>query len=228
MRRICVLAFVALMGFAVRAAAEPAQPSEAAQAMVGSWEISNADRDQRCGVTFSVDPAPGGYRLELDPECANAFPSLADVVAWVLGKDVLRLLDGKGGAVMEFSEVESGMFESERRAEGLLFLQTQAALKAEIRTVEQMVGDWYFLREADKPLCRLTLSGDKGEGDVYRIVIKPGCNKAIAAFGLAAWRLDRDQLVLIGKAGTWRFAEAEPTTWERVPLTADPLLLVRE
>ena len=103
-----------------------------------------------------------------------------------------------------------------------------AALKAEIRTVEQMVGDWYFLREADKPLCRLTLSGDKGEGDVYRIVIKPGCNKAIAAFGLAAWRLDRDQLVLIGKAGTWRFSEAEPTTWERVPLTADPLLLVRQ
>ncbi len=71
-----------------------------------------------------------------------------------------------------------------------------------------MVGDWYFLREADKPLCRLTLSGDKGEDDVYRMVVKPGCDKPIAAFGLATWRLDRDQLVLTGSGGTWRFSES--------------------
>ena len=85
-----------------------------------------------------------------------------------------------------------------------------------------------FLREADKPLCRITLSAEKGEGDVNKVVIKPGCSKVIAAFGLATWRLDRDQLVLAGKGGAWRFAEAEPTTWERVPLSADPLLLVRQ
>ena len=131
--------------------------------MVGGWEISNADRDRRCPLAFSVDPAPGGYKVELDAECATAFPSLADVVAWDFGpKDVLRLLDAKGAALLEFTEVESGMFESERGADGLLFLQTQASLKIETRTAEQMVGDWDLLREADKPLCRITLSDAAG------------------------------------------------------------------
>jgi hypothetical protein len=224
----CIGALVAAAVYAGAVAAETAQPSESAQAMVGAWELSNAERDRRCGVAFSVDPSPGGYKLELEPECAAAFPSLADVVAWSFLKDVLRLLDGKGAAVMEFTEVENGMFESERRAEGLIFLQTQAAVKAETRTVEQMTGDWYFLREADKPLCRITLSNEPAESDAYKVAIKPGCIKAIAAFGLATWRLDRDQLVFQGKNGTWRFSEADPTTWERVPLTADPLLLIRQ
>jgi hypothetical protein len=225
-RCIGVLAFAVAVVFAGAALAEEAQPSEAAQ-IAGAWEISNAERDRRCGVTFSVEPAPGGHKLELDPDCLTAFPSLSEVVAWAIGNDALRLLDGKGAAIMEFTEVENGMFESERRADGLLFLQTQAALKAETRTVEQITGDWYFLREADKPLCRITLSNEQ-DGDAFKIAIKPGCNKAIAAFGLATWRLDRDQLVLSGKAGMWRFSEAEPTTWERVPLSADPLLLVRQ
>jgi hypothetical protein len=228
MRRIGVLAFVVAMAAGGSAAAEPAQPSEAAQAMVGAWEISNVERDRRCAVTFSIEPAPGGFKVDLEPECAIAFPTLTDVVAWTFLKAALRLLDGKGAPVLEFTEVENGLFESERRADGLLFLQTQAALKAETRTPEQLVGDWVLLRELDKPLCRITLSNTPGEGDTFRIVIKAGCAKAILAFGPATWRLDRDQLVLNGKAGMWRFAEAEPTTWERVPLTAEPLLLVRQ
>src|SRR6185436_7989291 len=89
--------------------------SEAAQNMVGGWELSNADRDRRCPLAFSVEPAPGGYRIEVDSTCATAFPSVSDVVAWTFGpKDVLRLVDAKGTAVLEFTEVENGMFESER------------------------------------------------------------------------------------------------------------------
>ena len=128
--------------------------------MVGGWEISNADRDRRCPLAFSVEPAPGGYKVDFDAGLYRLrFPSLGDVVAWGFGpKDMLRLLDAKGAALMEFTEVENGMFESERGADGLLFLQTQAALKVEIRTAEQIVGDWNLLREVDKPLCRLTLS----------------------------------------------------------------------
>jgi hypothetical protein len=140
---------------------------------------------------------------------------------------MLRLLDAKGGAVLEFTEVENGMFESERGAEGLLFLQTQASLKVETRTAEQIVGDWNLLREADKPLCRLTLS-DAASGDAFRVIVKPGCDKAIAAFNPSTWRLDRDQLILTGRTGYWRFSESDATVWERVPLSIDPMLLVRQ
>jgi hypothetical protein len=202
--------------------------NEGAQAMVGAWEISNVDRDRRCPVTFSADTAQGGYKIEFDAECRTAFPLLTGVVAWGFGpKEQVRLLDAKGGAVMEFTEVENGMYESERGADGLLFLQTQAALKVDARTAEQLVGDWTLLREADRPLCRLTLS-NTASGDAFRVVVKPGCDKAIGTFAPSTWRLERDQLILIGRGGTWRFSESDATVWERVPLTVDPMLLVRQ
>jgi Protease inhibitor Inh len=202
--------------------------NEAAQGMVGGWEISNADRDRRCPLTFSAEQVPGGYKVDFDAECRTAFPSLAGVVAWgFASNDVLQLLDAKGSAVMEFTEVENGMFESERGADGLLFLQTQASLKVDARTAEQLVGDWNLLREADQPLCQLTLSNSPS-GDAFRVVVKSGCDKAIAGFALTTWRLDRDQIILTGRSGSWRFAESDPTVWERVPLTVDPLLLVRQ
>jgi hypothetical protein len=208
-------------------AATPLVPDAAKDLLGGAWEISNSDRDKRCPVTFSGDPAQGGFKVDLDPACTIA--PLKDVVAWGLGpKDVLRLLDAKNAPVLEFTEVESGMYEGERKGEGLYFMQTQAALKAEIRSPDQIVGDWRLVRELDKPLCQLTLSNASGGDENYKIVVKPGCDARIAAFGLTTWRLDREQLVLTGRTSSWRFGESDPTTWERVPLSTDPLLLMKQ
>jgi Protease inhibitor Inh len=221
-------AAVALVLFGATFARAQTVP-EAARELVGSWEISNSDRDKRCSVTFSVDPAPGGYKLEFGSECGNSIPPLKDVVAWALGQnDVLRLIDAKNVAAFEFTEVESGLYESERKGEGLYFMQTQAALKIETRTAEQLFGDWQILREIDKPLCRLTLSNASGGESSYKIVVKPGCTAAIVGFGLTTWRLDRDQLILSGRSGSWRFTESDQTIWERVPLSTDPLLLMKQ
>jgi len=210
--------------------AQPApQVSDAAKDLVGAWEISNADRDKRCAVTFSIDPAPGGFKLQLDPACSDAFPPLKDVVVWKLGpNERVWLADGKGAAVIEFTEVESGMYEGERKGEGLFFMQTQAAVKAETRSADQLFGDWRLLRELDQPLCTVTLSNASDGGDKFKVAVKQGCDTTIAGFGLTTWRLDRDQLLLTGSGGTWRFTESDPATWERMPLSTDPLLLMRQ
>ena len=224
------IAITIVLALSVNAArAQPAPPvTDAARDLIGSWEISNSDRDRRCVVTFSVNPARGGFKLEFDAECATAIPPLKDVVVWALGpKDEVRLLDARNGAVFEFSEVEGGLYEGQRPGEGLYFMQTQAALKIETRTPEQVFGDWKLLRELNKPLCTLSLSNAAGGNNTYRIVVKPGCNAAMAGFGFSTWRLDGDQLVLTGRSGNWRFAESDPTTWERVPLSTDPLLLMK-
>lgn len=228
LRWVALLAALIVMAAPDVARAEGAV-NESVQGMVGGWEISNVDRDRRCPLTFSADPAPGGYKVEFDAECAGAFASLAAVVAWTFGpKEVLQLINAKGGAVMEFTEVENGLFESERGADGLLFLQTQAALKVETRTADQIVGEWSLLREADKPLCRLTLSNTAAGNDAFRIVVRPGCDKGIATFNPTTWRLDRDQIIITGRGATWRFTESDASVWERVPLSTDPLLLVRQ
>src|SRR5581483_795164 len=132
--------------------------SDPTKAIIGAWEISNAARDKRCAVNFKADAVAGGFKLEFDPPC-TVFPSLRDVVVWtVTPKEAVQLLDSKGTVILDFTEVESGMYEAERKGEGLYFMRTQAAIKAATVSPEQMFGEWTLLQEAEKPLCRITLS----------------------------------------------------------------------
>jgi hypothetical protein len=222
--------FLAVMSLAASLAPAPAQaPSEAAQAMVGAWEISNAARDKTCTVTFSLDAVEGGFKLELDPACGGVFASLKDLALWAIGpNDSVMLLDSKRAVILDFSEVESRMFEAERKGEGLFFMRTPAAIRAAAITSDQLFGDWTLLQEFEKPLCKLTLSNTSAGGESYRIVINPGCDASITALALATWRLDSDELLLSGPTTTWRFAESDTTTWERIPPSTDPMLLMRQ
>jgi hypothetical protein len=219
-------ALIALGACVLPASAEA--PSEAAQAMVGAWEISNAARDKTCSVTFSLDTVEGGFKLDLDPACGGVFPSLKDLALWKIGaNDSVLLLDTKRAVILDFSEVESRMYEAERKGEGLFFMRTPAAIRATAITPDQLFGDWTLLQEFEKPLCKVTLSNVSVGGENYRIVIKPGCDAAIAALALATWRLDNNELLLSGRT-TWRFAESDTTTWERIPPSTDPMLLMRQ
>jgi hypothetical protein len=228
MYRVGMFMLLALAFGAARAQEQSRTAADAAKEMVGPWEFSNADHDRRCVITFSTDTVAGGLKLALDPGCATVFPMLKDVVLWTIqATGPLRLLDGKGNAALEMSEVESGIFEGERKGEGLYFMQPQAAAAIPARSPEQMFGDWAFLREIDKTLCKLTLSNASAGDAGYKITVRPGCDAAIAAFALSTWRLEADQLVLAGRAGSWRFVESDTNIWERIPPSTNPLLMVK-
>jgi Protease inhibitor Inh len=227
--RFAVIALMAsgLCGGAAHAQAP--EPSEAAKDMVGAWEISNAARDKTCPLNFLLDAITGGFKLELDEACGTAFPSLKDVTMWAMGpNDAVRLFNSKGAIVLDFTEVESNMYEAERKGEGLFFMRTQAAIKAATVSPEQVFGEWTLLREFEKPLCKLTLSNAPAGGESYKITVKPGCDASVAGLGLSTWRLDPDGLMLSGSGGTWRFSESDPTTWERIPASTDPVVLMRQ
>jgi hypothetical protein len=229
MLRPAILVVVALGISTTNASAQAPAPGEGARAMVGAWEISNAARDKTCPVTFAVDAGEGGFRLELDPGCRTAFPSLKDVATWAIGpNDSVRLLDPKGVVILDFSEVESHMYEAERKGEGLFFMRTQAAIKAATVSPEQLFGDWTLLQEFEKPLCKVTLSNASAGGQSYKVIVKAGCDASIAGFALSAWRLENNELLFSGRTGTWRFAESDATTWERIPPSTDPLLMMRQ
>ena len=178
--RPVLTAFGLAAAVAVAQAQAPA-PSEAAKAMVGAWEISNAARDKTCPLTFNLDPAGAGFKVELEDSCGTAFPSLKDVVLWAIGpNESARLFDSKGALILDFTEVEAHMYEAERKGEGLFFMRTQAAIKAATVTVEQLFGEWTLLQEMEKPLCKLSLSKALVGADSYRVVVRPGCTAAIA------------------------------------------------
>ncbi len=220
---------VLALGLQVAAvSAETLEAGDAAKGMVGAWEISNAARDKTCPVTFSLDPATAGFKLALDAGC-SVFPSLKDVVVWTMGPgDTVRLLDSKGAIILDFSEVEFRMYEAERKGEGLFFMRTQAAIKADTVTPDQLFGEWTLLQEMEKPLCQLTLSNDTAEGAGYKLTVKPGCDAAIADVGLTTWRIDSNELLLLGRGSSWRFSESDTATWERIPPSTDPMVLMRQ
>jgi len=206
-------------------------PSEAATAMVGAWELSNAERDKTCTVTFKLDAIAAGRALDLEKICATNLPVFKDVAAWAIAKDdALRLIDAKGKSIMEFTEVESGLFESVHSGESLYFLQTVAALEGREHTPDQMFGDWSIVRGGtSNPICQLTLLNTAADTESFALAVKSGCDSLITRFDPKAWRMDHGQLVVLSARGeSWRFEEGDPTTWRRIPQGRQPLMLVRQ
>jgi hypothetical protein len=222
-------------------AAQPQQPSppqgdqqtpssDPVADMIGAWELSNADHDKICKLTFRKDIAPNGHKLDLDRNCSNVFPSTKDIVAWTIDNfGGLRLIDNDGSAVFELSQVEGGMFDGFRPEEGRYVLQAAAAVQT--RSASDLVGDWAVERGAGKPICQLTLANTAAPagGDYQTLTIKPGCDALVTRFAPTAWRMDNGDLVLSAARGqSWHFEENDLNTWQRVPGTPDPVLLVRQ
>ncbi len=207
-----------------------ARPSgeEAATALLGGWEFSDADHNRVCRFNFRGEPASGGRRLDVDKNCPNLFPSTKDIVGWALDNyGGLRLLDGRGEAVIELTEVESGMYDGFTPGEGRYVLQTAAA--APMRSAEEMVGDWAIARGAGKPICTLTLANSPAATGALVLRLKAGCDPLVTRFNPNAWRMDHGELVLLSARGqTWQFEENDANTWQRVPESADPILLLRQ
>jgi hypothetical protein len=228
MARGILLACLVFASAACAAAAQSPGPSDAAKAMAGTWEFANADRDKICSIVFRTDTGPGGMKLEFDRGCIGRFPFIREIAAWTIAdNDFLRFVDTRGRPVLEFSEVESGVYEAPRPGEGILFVQKPMAAPAAARTAGDVAGEWNVMR-GGKPLCALTLS-NTASGEDFAIRVNPPCDALVTRFGPATWQMDRGELLLKSARGqTWRFEEGEESSWRRVPDTANPVLLVRK
>jgi hypothetical protein len=209
----------------------PITSNETFKTMIGKWEISTADRDRMCHLTFKSDPTGAVFKLEADKACAAQMPELKEVIGWTIGGlDLVKLMDGKGKPVLEFSEVESGIFEAQRPGEGIFFMQNAASVPAGASiSLDQMAGDWSVVRGSGKTVCTITLTNTAAGDDAFALRLKPGCESFVTGFGPAAWYLDRGELVLRSKAGRfWRFEANDATNWQRVPEGREPINLVRQ
>jgi hypothetical protein len=206
----------------------PAMLGDSGKALLGTWEFSNADRDKVCQATFKADATKVGFKVEFDPDCASKFALVNDVAGWTFPEgDLLHLLDAQGKVLVEFSEVETGIYEAPTPGVGVLFLQNAAAGALQ-RPPEQVAGDWAITRGSGAPICALTLSADAAK-DGFALTVKPGCDAAIARLNFTQWRLDRDELMLVQARGNpWRFEEVDSVTWKRVPESASPIFLKRQ
>ncbi|HZE55899.1 MAG TPA: AprI/Inh family metalloprotease inhibitor [Bradyrhizobium sp.] len=198
--------------------------------MVGQWELSTTERSKTCVVTLKGDASPQGLRLELEPTCAKALPFTKDITAWnVKGLDIVRLQDAAGQPVIDFTEVESGIFEGLRQGEGIYILQNLAAARSLAKSMDQMIGDWAMVRGNGQAICGLTLTNTEATADNFQVYLKPRCDPAVVAFAPTAWRLERGELLLMSASGeAWRFQADDNAQWRRVPDSADPLIMLRQ
>ncbi|MGY3404846.1 hypothetical protein ACVWZV_000959 [Bradyrhizobium sp. GM5.1] len=131
--------------------------------------------------------------------------------------------------MIDFTEVEAGIFEGLRQGEGVYILQDLAAARSMAKSMDQMIGDWSIVRGNGQPVCGLTLTNTEAGPDNFQVFLKPKCDAAIAQFNPTQWRLDRGQIILLSKAGeAWQFEADDNAQWRRVPDTADPLIMLRQ
>jgi hypothetical protein len=218
---------------ALLACASPVRAQDATtlkKDMVGQWELSTTERSKTCVVTLKGDATSQGLKLELEPGCAAALPFTKDITAWnVRGLDIVRLQDAAGQPVIDFTEVESGIFEGLRQGEGIYILQNLAAARSLAKSMDQMIGDWAMVRGKGVVVCGITLTNTEAGADNFQVFLKPKCDPAIAAFAPTQWRLDHGQMLLLsGKGDTWQFEPDDNAQWRRVPDSADPLLMLRQ
>jgi hypothetical protein len=197
--------------------------------MVGQWELSTTERSKTCVVTLKADASPQGLKLELEPGCAAALPFTKDIAAWnIKGLDIVRLQDAAGQPVIDFTEVESGIFEGLRQGEGIYILQNLAAARSLAKSMDQMIGDWSMVRGNGQAICGLTLTNTEAGKDNFQVFLKPKCDPAIAALAPTQWRLEHGQMLLMSDSGeTWQFEADDNAQWRRVPDSADPLIMLR-
>ena len=251
MRRVAPLAIAVLIACSAPLAAQepPPDPSEivtepsapetpdaaaappvAPRTMIGTWEFSNADREKICMITFRNDTTAVGKRVDFDPKCKAQFPFVPEVAGWRQnGNDFLRLVDARGNSVLEFNEVETGIFEAPKPGEGILFIQNPQDLGPAPKTADQITGEWTLVRRTGQPICRLTLT-NTAVGEEFALQFqRAGCDPAIVRFAPATWQMDRGEIVLRSADGqSWRFEEADGGKWRRLPETASPMLMVRK
>src|SRR5260370_2824463 len=197
-----LLALVAVLG----SSASPVRSQDAASTlkkdMIGQWELATTDRSKTCVVTLKSDATPQGLKLELEPGCAAALPFTKDITAWnIRGLDIVRLQDAAGQSVIDFTEVESGIFEGLRTSEGIYILQNLAAARSLAKSMDQMIGDWSMVRGNGRPVCGLTLTNTEATPDNFAVFLKPRCDPAVTAFAPTVWRRERGALLLMSQNG---------------------------
>ena len=218
---------------ALLAGITPARSQDASslkKEMIGQWELSTTERGKTCVVTLKGEPSSQGLKLELEPGCGAALPFTREIAAWnIKGLDIVRLQDAAGQSVIDFTEVESGIFEGLRQGEGIYILQNLAAARSLAKSMDQMIGDWSMVRGNGQTICGLTLTNTEAGPDNFQVFLKPKCDPAIAAFAPTQWRLDRGQMILMSAKGDiWQFEADDNAQWRRVPDSADPLIMLRQ
>lgn len=213
----------------------PAKPMDPAlradvERRAGSFTLTSADGERTCPLVLKTAGAGPGFALAFAADGCPVIAFTAQVVAWAPDPSgAIRLLNGQGRTVAEFTEGAAGTYEALREGDGVYFIATPAALQEDVVHPEEMFGDWDLSRTAGTPLCRWILSDTPVAAGAFAVRVGPGCEPGLAAFSPTGWRLEGGNVLVTSGSGasTLRFARQEDGGWAKVPERGRPLLMSR-
>ncbi len=190
---------VALLCFA--SAETGAQENAAARALASNYQLADAVGERRCPIALEPKTTPGGFTLTYDRTvCRALFPHLADVAAWQPAPaGGINFVTAKGAVITEFTEGVGGTYEAIRDNDGVYFLTNLKIADTAETNLDDVVGDWNLSRPDGPTLCKISLTRDVAGNNRFAVVVAPGCDSAIVAFGPATWQLSNGDVVLYSK-----------------------------
>lgn len=204
---------------------------EAGARLAGAFRLTSADGARACSFTLKPDAGGPGLAVEFDREACAVIAFSSQIAAWMPDPSgSIRLVNGQGRTVAEFTEATGGSYETLREGDGVYFLASPTASDTTDLKVEEVVGDWDLARTAGAPVCRMTFLGDRAEGGAgFRLKVAPGCDSALLRFSPVAWDVEGGNILVRGQGSgaLIRFARQEDGGWARTPERGRPLLMTR-
>ncbi len=195
-----VLTLCLALALAMTAGQAAAQSRDVLAAQAGRWLIAPASGEPGCVVTLEMAHAIGGRAVKAAPECASRLPAIANAAAWSMA-DAVLLLDATRRTVARFTEDETAILEDRER--GLLMVRPRAGVDR-LPHASAIIGSWTLRRPGGLPICEAAFESAAAPGaeGARRLVLRTGCDQALARLRLASWRVEGQTLFLYGDDGS--------------------------
>ena len=197
-----------------------AQENSPARALASNYQLADALGERKCPITLDSKTSGPGFALTFDRDiCAVVFPYLADVAAWQPAPaGGINLIGAKGAIITEFTEGVGGVYEAIRENDGVYFLSNLKVVDTSETQAKDLVGEWGLSRPDGPVICRITLTSNSTPEQRFAVRVMPGCDGAIASFGLATWQLSNGDVLLYSVNGDLiRLGKNDEGIWARVP-----------
>lgn len=213
-------------------------PAEAS--LAGQYDLASADGMRSCPILLTDrvvgqaqatgDAAPLREATLDRGECGQIIVFSTSIAAWSPGPGhAIRLHNGAGALVAEFTEGVDGTWEALLERDGVYFMVNPLlAAAAEPAKPAELFGLWNLGRTVGRPACRVRLSDARAQPGAYRLDPDASCHLLFGRFMPGRWRIERGDLVLESDSGSaLRFAPYEEGGWAKVPEDSRPLYLTR-
>jgi hypothetical protein len=221
--------------------------------LLGAWDLEQLGAPRKCTITFGVEAAAGGRQVRFPATCHRALPILGQVVSWSVGSSGQPQLNDAGGKpVIAFAKAKPDADPEGRATDGKQYVlssqdhpraarrptpnvaEQSAALAArptavdptKAQPVESLPGRYALMRQANREVCRLTLSGLPDTSGRAPAAFDGRCDDTgLTIFDPVGWRYAGGRLSLIARKGHSVDLVFENGQWRKDPAVGAPLLM---